>query len=690
MRYPSYFKIMFVDDAEWAMVSMEEVKAYYQRLVVEAQPDLSECIRKIGRSVRTQDLLWLNYHYFEHIFMAFPNADRFSSVKIFFASVPGISGIAVDIIAIGDVTPRIPRIVFAHPYASVVSGFVGGIELKRRPGSFIEQLLEQIGYLNILKPIFPATRDYPNLVELVDSCFKKLLECLNAKSGILRVHETKSRKPILFEEYGPKSLNDPINHLLLSHDGKIVVRNVSGDSGEAWELEHRSHGVRKIISGSIRSKSCDGGLVITSGSEEVGKSEISLLEVFIQQLGVFLDNTVYCENLFHILNGRTSLVEPREDAMMTIDSGKRVVDLNRAAEALTGWRKEEALGKHCSELWHSCDYFGMPMCNTAQCPMEKVFGLHQCVQGREVRIVTKTGQRRIVTSDYLVQFGDKAEAGSGIATVRDVTSRITLQERLHRLEQMARLGDFASELAHEIRNPVTGISSSAQYLYESPEIKEDYKRIIEEILIGAHTLERTVRKYLDMARSAKPNLRGCKLQDIIQEVVKFLEHRMEEQNISVITDYAEDLPEIFVDADQIKQVYVNVILNAIEAMPDGGRVSIKTCLEARAGTKDSSQAKRIVSTICDTGHGIPAFDTEKIFEAFYSTKPSGSGLGLHTSYKILERHGADIILSSEVGTGSRVTISFPLVKTFNEIAECEKNEKDLPAKTAGNKTDRPS
>jgi len=292
--------------------------------------------------------------------------------------------------------------------------------------------------------------------------------------------------------------------------------------------------------------------------------------------------------------------------------------------------------------------------------MQKAVYQRQNVLGKEVRTLKKCGTRRVVASDYVLDYNDRGQINHGVVFVKDVTDRIHLQERFHRLEQMARLGNFASELAHEIRNPITGISSSAQYLYESSDLKEEHKRIIEDILMGAEMLEGTVKKYLGLARSAEPNLQRSQLNRLIMDVAQVLANEMQRQYITLETDFGENLPDLFLDVDQIRQVYINIILNAIAAMPAGGKILIKTYLHIRETDETASRSKNnVVSTIRDTGKGIRPCDSGRVFDAFYTTKRGGSGLGLFTSQNILRKHEAEIQIISEVDAGTEVIIGFP-------------------------------
>ncbi len=659
MALTSHFKIFFVNDAFQAEFCMERIKAFHPTVISQTYSDFNDCILRIAPWVQYRDLLWFNLHFFDEMVMTLPSFKIARGVGVYFVVDPKISRIALDIVRISDLTQSVSNFVFTQPYSTVVSGFYSGIEFIQRPRKFANHLFEKIQLLDIMKSILPMTRDYPSLEELVDSCFKKLLDSLKAKSGVLRLRYRETARDIFFKEYGAEWLNKALGRIPGPDQQKMFIGSIAEIAGRGVSQEIRSLGVKTNISSFIQSKCSEGYFIINTVRERIVESDMALLELFRTQIGVFLDNTLYFQDLLKRLNMDVSLVKAQEKAVMVVDAERRVLDINLVAEALTGWKKKDALGRRCSELWQSCDYFGSPMCSTARCPMERTLKQHENIMGKEVRYIKKGGERRIATSDYVLDFDNASQISHGVAIVKDVTDRVNLQERFSRLEQMARLGNFASELAHEIRNPVTGISSSAQYLYESPAIDEEHKRILEEILIGAHILERTVKKYLGLARSAEPRPERCKLNDVIGEVCKFLAARIEKQRIVLETDLAEDLPAIFADVDQIRQVYMNVIMNAIEAMTEGGRIKIKTYVETSSSDGSQGYWNGVVSIIRDDGRGIRQCDTEKVFDPFFTTKSAGSGLGLYTSYNILRKHNAEIRVFSEVDVGTEVIIRFP-------------------------------
>jgi PAS domain S-box-containing protein len=226
------------------------------------------------------------------------------------------------------------------------------------------------------------------------------------------------------------------------------------------------------------------------------------------------------------------------------------------------------------------------------------------------------------------------------------------QERLIRSEKLAAIGQLASGVGHELRNPLGAIKTAVQYVRRKVAASElpasepkalEFLGLIDEEVDRAN---KVITDLLSFSRVAKPTVSLVKVESIIADA---LNHVAVPGNVNLVTDVSPELPLVMVDAGQIQQVFVNVILNALEAMPEGGR------LEIRGSSKDD-----FVTVECtDTGSGIPEAVVGKIFEPLFTTKAKGIGLGLAMSKNIMERHGGDIGVQSKEGKGTTFTLSLP-------------------------------
>ncbi len=229
-----------------------------------------------------------------------------------------------------------------------------------------------------------------------------------------------------------------------------------------------------------------------------------------------------------------------------------------------------------------------------------------------------------------------------------------IQAQLMQSEKLASLGRLASGVAHEINSPLTGILTFAHLLMrklkDNPELQKELELIVRETT----RVSIIVRGLLDFARESKPQKRPCNINELILHILSLVERQSVFQNIRIMKNLNEQIPMILLDANQIQQVFMNILLNAADAMPAGGSLNIATTL---APGESFIQVK-----FTDTGCGIPEKNLDRIFDPFFTTKADkkGTGLGLAVSYGIIDRHRGQIEVQSEEGKGTTFTIKLPL------------------------------
>ncbi|OQY20414.1 MAG: hypothetical protein B6I36_01180 [Desulfobacteraceae bacterium 4572_35.1] len=247
------------------------------------------------------------------------------------------------------------------------------------------------------------------------------------------------------------------------------------------------------------------------------------------------------------------------------------------------------------------------------------------------------------------------------AKVETRTAQIkTMQSNLARSERLASLGELVAGIAHEINNPLTGILMFSTMASETPGIDEQLKN---DLLTITHETERCagiVKGLLDFGRESIPQKAFTTLNSILDKTLALIENQILFQNIKVVRDYDINMPEIEVDPNQLEQVFMNIFINAAQAMPGGGELIIKS-------VEDDDWVKAIVS---DSGCGIPSENLTRIFDPFFSTKQQkGTGLGLSVSYGIVENHGGDILVDSSPESGTTFTIRIPRAGNQDEASE---------------------
>jgi signal transduction histidine kinase len=253
-------------------------------------------------------------------------------------------------------------------------------------------------------------------------------------------------------------------------------------------------------------------------------------------------------------------------------------------------------------------------------------------------------------------------------TFMEISQTKRLQAEIIRMDRMASLGVLASGVAHEIRNPLAGIKAMAQTLEE--DLAGDTSRLeyVERIVRQVNRLDELLKSFFSYAKPQRPNPVRCKISEIVHEVLPLFRRKIKDNNIVVKERYSRDLKEIFVDFHQIEQVIFNLVLNAIDAMENGGELKIEASLSAE--TQPLIDRRRRIPklfsdvyneiVISDSGAGMDPNTINNMYNPFYTTKTNGTGLGLSIVYQIILEHGGQITVDSESGKGTSFKILLPI------------------------------
>jgi PAS domain S-box-containing protein len=283
-----------------------------------------------------------------------------------------------------------------------------------------------------------------------------------------------------------------------------------------------------------------------------------------------------------------------------------------------------------------------------------------CKQGpmAEIEIPFTDGRRKRIVATSGTPLTDASGRRTGtLHIIRDVTEVKALQEQNKRIERLSAMGEMAVELAHEIRNPLGSIELFASLLVK--ELTGDPKRWADNIRVGIRSLNTIVCNMLQFAKPVSPAFESVDVHHVITEVLKFSDPILSQRRIQLKTDLAAAETMILADRELIKQMMLNLIFNAMKAMPAEGSLSIRT---RNIETENANQkSKKLELLIQDTGVGIPDENLNRIFDPFFTTNKNGTGLGLSVVHQIVEKHGGTIRVSSKVNLGTTFTIVFGVV-----------------------------
>jgi two-component system sensor histidine kinase AtoS len=249
------------------------------------------------------------------------------------------------------------------------------------------------------------------------------------------------------------------------------------------------------------------------------------------------------------------------------------------------------------------------------------------------------------------QLSDHAGEVLGLVAIfEDVTKQVEMEKEMQRIAELAATGQLAASIAHELRNPLSSIKGAAQYLRNEYDDHAAVREFLDIIIDEVNVLNGITTEFLDYARPTRLNLSESDVNDLLFRTLQFMQLEIDKQNVNVTEEMSYNVPLITADARQLEQVFRNLFLNAIQAMPEGGNLTISTS-PVREGVK---------VVIADSGVGIPEDKMGQIFVPFFTTKTKGTGLGLAIVEKIIVNHGGKINVASHPGLGTTFEIILPI------------------------------
>jgi signal transduction histidine kinase len=280
----------------------------------------------------------------------------------------------------------------------------------------------------------------------------------------------------------------------------------------------------------------------------------------------------------------------------------------------------------------------------------------------------------VVRASSSTFHGQAGEMLGALVVLTDITALKRLELQIRRSDRLASLGTLSAGMAHEIKNPLVSIKTFAQLLperYQDSDFRDTFSNLI------GHEIDRIdslVNQLLRFARPAKPVLKPMHVHDVLEKSLQLVGHRLYQKEIKLTRSWEADVDTIRADADQLEQVFLNFFLNAMDAMNRGGELQVTTEIQAAtewvtaiSGTNgDSHEILRV--SICDDGEGIRKEDIPHVFDPFFTTKDYGTGLGLSVVHGIIQEHGGQIEVESELKKGTAFHIHLPLVRFAQGVA----------------------
>jgi PAS domain S-box-containing protein len=237
--------------------------------------------------------------------------------------------------------------------------------------------------------------------------------------------------------------------------------------------------------------------------------------------------------------------------------------------------------------------------------------------------------------------------------LRDVSEEKRMERHLQRVDKLTSLGQLSSGIAHEIRTPLGSIQLNLDHLLQCTQLTKEQRHVLESSMEAVNRISSIVQRTLDFARPAEPSLEKLQIRQVVDNVLKMMATNLSKAKVAVVQEWADDLPLVQADWQKLNQAFVNIVLNAVQAMPRGGRLRIWGKRRA------AGETPMVEVGFEDTGVGIAPEDLRRVFDPFFTTKYEGVGLGLSVVHRIVESHRATIGITSKLGEGTTVCILFP-------------------------------
>ncbi len=398
--------------------------------------------------------------------------------------------------------------------------------------------------------------------------------------------------------------------------------------------------------------------------EPLTSEDTALLAAVAGQVATALENGrlynqlhVKAEELERLREFSDNVLQSLDNGLVVSDPDGRILWWNRALEHLYGVSAASATGRRLEEVFDTRFVEAVTAALREQpdgATLSRVpLVSHRAPDDRLLLNVTIVPLRQ--------QRDLEADATGSVLILEDITARVELEKQLQVSEKMASIGLLAAGVAHEVNTPLTGIASFTQMLLEGADPADQRTKLLEKIERQTFRAAKIVNGLLHLSRQGGPNAndRGpVDVNAIISDVLGLLEHQLETGKVKVRRELSASRPVVDGVEHKLQQVFLNMFLNARDAMPRGGWLSISTRLEGGEAIID----------IADTGSGIPSEHLARIYDPFFTTKSigQGTGLGLSITYGIVREHEGTIAVESHLGQGTRFTLALPLSRSFGQ------------------------
>lgn len=393
------------------------------------------------------------------------------------------------------------------------------------------------------------------------------------------------------------------------------------------------------------------GLGKTVDGDYLSSEDLELLSTIAGYVAIAVENARLYQSLEQkamqverLKDFSENIVESLKIGVLTADLNDQVESWNPQLEDLLGVTRSEAVGRRLTEVLPS----GLAEEIAAHAESDHVSGIYK------FHVTTKKGLHVMVNASIAPLLGKTGARLGRLVLLDDITQRVSLEEQLVQNEKLTSLGLLAAGVAHEVNTPLAVISNYIQMLAKQIPPDDPRQKTIDRIVKQTFRASEIVNNLLNFSRTGGAELAEVDLNDVLEETLTLVQHPFKTAQVTVIKNYKDELPPVLGSMTRLQQVFLNLLMNARDAMPGGGMLEVRTT--AHNGSVEVE--------LTDNGAGIPAEHLHKIFDPFFTTKPTGrgTGLGLSVSYGIIKEHAGKVDVKSTPGKGTSFRLEFPAAR----------------------------
>ncbi len=581
------------------------------------------------------------------------------------------------VIGVLSIRRRRPGVDFTQDDLRLFSVFASQAALALSNKELYDKLSHRIRELSTLSHLTQTVISHLDLAMLLEHVVDDIVNVVNFDRCCIFMLDRQHRRyvPRAFRGYRPEMISNPvrIGEGLIGHVAKEMSTLLETDARTASDSIRgfaRQLGANGFLALPMVSKGQSIGVVVADNkpsNRPIHPGAVELLTTFINQTALAIEIAQLSEDreqryqqMNQLATQTDNILRSIAAAVVVVDTEGNVTRWNRASEEMWGIREDHATRKPYRTL---LDELALPEDEAShlQQLVRQVIDTGRSYQGFKIALhPRKKGEIvvNVLVSPLLERGGQRQGA---VQIMEDMTREVKMETEIARIRRLADIGQLAAKMAHEVRNPLSSIKGAAQLMRNDYVELAPLREFLDIIIDEVNGLSRITTDMLDFARPMQLDLQQTNVNNLIDRTVQLLGTQLSVHHIEVEMKLASRVPEVSCDPKQIGQVMKNIVINSIQAMPEGGTLHISTTFRRDSGA--------VSFTFRDTGEGIERDKLQEVFQPFFTTKTKGTGLGLAIVRKIVENHGGTIEVDSSVNKGTAFCVTLPLRPAVSDIAD---------------------